>query len=213
MPPTVRIRPTSISKVPDQHRGWFQSSLLTGCAIDGRAPYKALLTHGFVVDGKGMKMSKSKGNVIAPQKVSGSSAPTSCACGWRTDYSGELSISDEILKRVSKPIAASATPCASCSPPCGDRFRCGEGSAAGRSVAGNRLLRAGHDAPVAGDVRGRLRSLRVPLRRPGAAEFLPEDLGGFYLDIPQGPPYHGRLARPALGAPALWHITGTFTCG
>ena len=53
----------------DQHRGWFQSSLLTGCAIDGRAPYEALLTHGFVVDGQGHKMSKSKGNVIAPQKV------------------------------------------------------------------------------------------------------------------------------------------------
>jgi isoleucyl-tRNA synthetase len=54
----------------DQHRGWFHSSLLTGAAIDGRAPYKALLTHGFVVDGKGMKMSKSKGNVVAPQKIS-----------------------------------------------------------------------------------------------------------------------------------------------
>jgi isoleucyl-tRNA synthetase len=53
----------------DQHRGWFQSSLLTGCAIDGRAPYEALLTHGFVVDGAGHKMSKSKGNVVAPQKV------------------------------------------------------------------------------------------------------------------------------------------------
>jgi isoleucyl-tRNA synthetase len=55
----------------DQHRGWFQSSLLTGCAIDGRAPYRQLLTHGFVVDGQGRKMSKSLGNVIAPQVVSG----------------------------------------------------------------------------------------------------------------------------------------------
>ncbi|MEQ1837847.1 MAG: class I tRNA ligase family protein, partial [Candidatus Nitrotoga sp.] len=53
----------------DQHRGWFQSSLLTSCAINGRAPYDALLTHGFVVDGHGHKMSKSKGNVIAPQKI------------------------------------------------------------------------------------------------------------------------------------------------
>jgi isoleucyl-tRNA synthetase len=56
----------------DQHRGWFQSSLLTGCATIGRAPYKQLLTHGFVVDGKGLKMSKSKGNVVAPQKVNDS---------------------------------------------------------------------------------------------------------------------------------------------
>ncbi len=85
----------------DQHRGWFQSSLLTGCATDGHAPYEALLTHGFVVDGKGMKMSKSKGNVIAPQKVSDSLGAEILRL-WvaSTDYSGELTISDEILKRV-----------------------------------------------------------------------------------------------------------------
>ena len=85
----------------DQHRGWFQSSLLSGCAIDGRAPYKALLTHGFVVDGKGHKMSKSKGNVIAPQQVSDKMGAEILRL-WTasTDYSGELSISDEILKRV-----------------------------------------------------------------------------------------------------------------
>lgn len=85
----------------DQHRGWFQSSLLTGCAIDGRAPYDALLTHGFVVDGHGHKMSKSKGNVIAPQKVMDTSGADILRL-WvaSTDYSAELSISDEILKRV-----------------------------------------------------------------------------------------------------------------
>ena len=85
----------------DQHRGWFQSSLLSGCAIDGRAPYKALLTHGFVVDGKGHKMSKSKGNVIAPQQVSDKMGADILRL-WvaSTDYSGELTISDEILKRV-----------------------------------------------------------------------------------------------------------------
>ncbi len=85
----------------DQHRGWFQSSLLTGCAIDGQAPYEALLTHGFVVDGKGHKMSKSKGNVIAPQKIMDTSGADVLRL-WvaSTDYSGELFISDEILKRV-----------------------------------------------------------------------------------------------------------------
>ncbi len=85
----------------DQHRGWFHSSLLTGCAIDGRAPYKALLTHGFVVDGKGMKMSKSKGNVVAPQEVADSMGVDILRL-WvaSTDYSGELSISKEILSRV-----------------------------------------------------------------------------------------------------------------
>lgn len=85
----------------DQHRGWFQSSLLTGCAIDGIAPYKALLTHGFVVDGAGHKMSKSKGNVVAPQKVMDTyGADILRLWAASTDYSGELTISDEILKRV-----------------------------------------------------------------------------------------------------------------
>lgn len=85
----------------DQHRGWFQSSLLTSCAINGQAPYKALLTHGFVVDGNGYKMSKSKGNVIAPQKIFDTLGADILRL-WTasTDYSGELNISDEILKRV-----------------------------------------------------------------------------------------------------------------
>jgi len=85
----------------DQHRGWFHSSLLVSCMLNGRPPYKALLTHGFVVDGHGRKMSKSMGNVIAPQKVSGTLGAEVLRL-WvaATDYSGELSISDEILKRV-----------------------------------------------------------------------------------------------------------------
>ena len=85
----------------DQHRGWFQSSLLTGCAIDGRAPFESLLTHGFAVDGEGRKMSKSRGNVTAPQKVADSLGAEIIRL-WvgSTDYSGELTISDEILKRV-----------------------------------------------------------------------------------------------------------------
>jgi isoleucyl-tRNA synthetase len=85
----------------DQHRGWFQSSLLSGCAMDGRAPYNALLTHGFTVDGQGRKQSKSLGNVIAPQKISDTLGAEIIRL-WvaSTDYSGELSISDEILKRV-----------------------------------------------------------------------------------------------------------------
>jgi isoleucyl-tRNA synthetase len=85
----------------DQHRGWFHSSLLTSCMINGVAPYKALLTHGFVVDGDGRKMSKSLGNVVVPQKVSDSLGAEVLRL-WvaSTDYSGELSLSDEILKRV-----------------------------------------------------------------------------------------------------------------
>ncbi len=85
----------------DQHRGWFHSSLLTGSMLQGRAPYKSLLTHGFVVDKDGKKMSKSVGNVIAPQEVI-SKFGADILRLWvaSTDYSGELNIGDEILKRV-----------------------------------------------------------------------------------------------------------------
>ncbi|MBM3359215.1 MAG: isoleucine--tRNA ligase [Betaproteobacteria bacterium] len=85
----------------DQHRGWFQSSLLTACSMDGRAPYEGLLTHGFVVDGQGHKMSKSKGNVVVPQEVADELGADILRL-WvaATDYSGELAISPEILKRV-----------------------------------------------------------------------------------------------------------------
>ncbi|MDO4696583.1 MAG: isoleucine--tRNA ligase [Neisseria sp.] len=87
----------------DQHRGWFQSSMLTGCATLGRAPYKQLLTHGFVVDQNGRKMSKSMGNVVAPQEVYNEFGADILRL-WTaaTDYSGELAISKEILKRVTE---------------------------------------------------------------------------------------------------------------
>ena len=87
----------------DQHRGWFHSSLLTSSMINGRAPYNQLLTHGFVVDQNGRKMSKSLGNVVAPQKVCDSLGADILRL-WvaATDYSGELALSDEILKRVTE---------------------------------------------------------------------------------------------------------------
>ncbi len=85
----------------DQHRGWFHSSLLTSVALHDRAPYKAVLTHGFTIDDKGRKMSKSLGNVIVPQKVVGTLGADVLRL-WvaATDYSNEMSLSDEILKRV-----------------------------------------------------------------------------------------------------------------
>ncbi|MFO1225907.1 isoleucine--tRNA ligase [Roseateles sp.] len=85
----------------DQHRGWFHSSLLIGCALYGRAPYKGLLTHGFVVDGQGRKMSKSMGNVVAPQTVSEKYGAEILRL-WTaaTDYSGDLGLDDKILARV-----------------------------------------------------------------------------------------------------------------
>lgn len=86
----------------DQHRGWFQSSLLSSVAINnGSAPYKSVVTHGFTVDAKGMKMSKSKGNVVAPQKVMNQLGADALRL-WvaATDYRSEMSVSDEILKRT-----------------------------------------------------------------------------------------------------------------
>ncbi|TDO97177.1 isoleucine--tRNA ligase [Marinomonas balearica] len=85
----------------DQHRGWFQSSLKTSIAIRGVPPYKGVLTHGFTVDGDGRKMSKSLGNVVSPQKVM-STLGADIIRLWvsATDYTGEMTVSDEILKRV-----------------------------------------------------------------------------------------------------------------
>ena len=85
----------------DQHRGWFQSSLLTAVAMRGEAPYKGVLTHGFTVDAQGHKMSKSRGNVVAPQKVMDTLGADILRL-WvsSTDYSGEIAVSDDILKRT-----------------------------------------------------------------------------------------------------------------
>ncbi|MFZ2307171.1 MAG: isoleucine--tRNA ligase [Rhodoferax sp.] len=85
----------------DQHRGWFHSSLLLGCALYDRAPYRGLLTHGFATDGQGRKMSKSLGNTVDPQTVT-SKMGAEIVRLWvaSTDYSGDLNIDDKILARV-----------------------------------------------------------------------------------------------------------------
>ena len=197
----------------DQHRGWFQSSLLTGCAIDGRAPYKALLTHGFVVDGKGMKMSKSKGNVVAPQKVSDTLGADILRL-WTaaTDYSGELSISDEILKRVTEAyrrirntlrflLANAATDFDATKDllPVSDWLEIDR-----YALAMTRQMQADAEADY-----GRYEFHRVV---QALQNFCSEDLGGFYLDILKDRLYttkaDSRARRSAQSA--LWHITGTF---
>jgi len=85
----------------DQHRGWFHSSLLTSVAMHGRAPYRAVLTHGFTVDEQGRKMSKSVGNILVPQKLTNTLGADVLRL-WvaATDYANEMSVSDEILKRT-----------------------------------------------------------------------------------------------------------------
>ncbi|HAA97038.1 MAG TPA: isoleucine--tRNA ligase, partial [Alteromonas macleodii] len=85
----------------DQHRGWFMSSLMSSTAMHGHAPYKEVLTHGFTVDAHGRKMSKSVGNVVAPQEVTNKLGADILRL-WvaSTDYRGEIAVSDEILKRA-----------------------------------------------------------------------------------------------------------------
>lgn len=85
----------------DQHRGWFMSSLMLSTATEGKAPYKQVLTHGFTVDGQGRKMSKSIGNIVTPQQVMDKFGGDILRL-WvaSTDYTGEMTVSDEILKRA-----------------------------------------------------------------------------------------------------------------
>jgi len=196
----------------DQHRGWFQSSLLTGCAIDGRAPYKALLTHGFVVDGKGVKMSKSAFNGVAPQKISNTLGADILRL-WTaaTDYSGELSISDEILKRVVESYrrirntlrfllanTSDFDPTKDLLPPEQwleiDRY----------ALAMTRQMQAQCELDY-----GKYEFHRVV---QSLQSFCSEDLGGFYLDILKDRLYTAAVNSPARRSAqsALWHITQTF---
>jgi isoleucyl-tRNA synthetase len=135
----------------DQHRGWFHSSLLVSCMTDGHAPYRALLTHGFVVDGNGRKMSKSLGNVIVPQQVMGELGADVLRL-WvaATDYSGELSISKEILKRVVESYRRIRNTLRFLLSNLAD-FDITRDALPHRPMAGNRPLRLGDDARHAGD--------------------------------------------------------------
>lgn len=101
--PELKWPATMYLEGSDQHRGWFQSSLLTAVATKGRAPYEIVLTHGFVVDGEGRKMSKSLGNVISPMSViSRYGADVLRLWVASSDYSGDIRISEDILKQLAE---------------------------------------------------------------------------------------------------------------
>jgi isoleucyl-tRNA synthetase len=197
----------------DQHRGWFHSSLLTGCALDGRAPYEALLTHGFVVDGQGKKMSKSKGNVVAPQEVSDRLGAEILRL-WvaATDYSGELTISNEILERVVEVyrrlrntlrfLLANTSDF--------DIARDGVASTAWLDIDRCALaLTRRLQAQVTADYE------RFEFHKVVQAlqNFAAEDLGAFYLDILKDRLYTTRADSHArrCAQSALWHITQAVT--
>ena len=195
----------------DQHRGWFHSSLLTGCAIDGRAPYRALLTHGFTVDAQGRKMSKSLGNGIEPQEV-GNKLGIEILRLWlaSTDYSGELSISKEILDRVVETYRRLRNTV---------RFllaNIADFDAQADMLPADQWLTIDRYAlALTRDLQARVTAdyERYEFHRVVQAlqHFASEDLGAFYLDVLKdrlyttAPGSHARRSAQS----ALWHITHT----
>jgi len=195
----------------DQHRGWFHSSLLTGSAIDGHPPYKALLTHGFTVDQQGRKMSKSLGNTILPQEVSDKMGADILRL-WvaATDYSGELAMSKEILARVVESYRRIRNTL---------RFllaNTADFDIAKDAVAPEEWLAIDHYAlaltrRMAEQCEADFASYEFHRVVQGLQIFCSEDLGAFYLDILKDRLYTSKvdsLARRAAQT-TLWHITQT----
>nr|VFK37178.1 MAG: Isoleucyl-tRNA synthetase [Candidatus Kentron sp. SD]VFK39686.1 MAG: Isoleucyl-tRNA synthetase [Candidatus Kentron sp. SD] len=192
----------------DQHRGWFQSSLLTSLAMGQEIPYRAVLTHGFTVDADGMKMSKSRGNVIAPQHVVNQLGADILRL-WvaATDYSAEMSVSDEILRRMAdsyRRLRNTARfllanlhgfdPNRDSVPP--DKMLALDRWAVDRAAALQRDIRSAYGANHFHLVYQRLHN------------FCAVDLGGFYLDIIKDRQYttqSNSLARRS-GQTAMYHI-------
>ena len=195
----------------DQHRGWFHSSLLTGAALDGQAPYRQLLTHGFTVDPQGRKMSKSLGNVIRPQEVSDKLGAEIIRL-WvaSNDYSGELTIGEEILKRVVEGYRRIRNTL---------RFllaNTADFDPAKDAVAVEQMLEIDRYAlalaaefqreALAAYERYEFHPLIARLQT-----FCSEDLGAFYLDILKDRLYTCAAHAPARRSAqtALWHITAS----
>ncbi len=193
----------------DQHRGWFHSSLLTSSMLNGAPPYKALLTHGFVVDGEGKKMSKSVGNTVAPQDVWNKLGADMLRL-WvaTTDYTGELSISDEILKRVTESYRrirntlrfllanTSDFDPAKDALPINELFEIDRYAIANMAALQEQILK-NYEGYEFHPIVSKLQT------------YCSEDLGGFYLDILKDRLYTSALTSPARRSAqtALWHIT------
>jgi isoleucyl-tRNA synthetase len=192
----------------DQHRGWFHSSLLTSSMLDRRPPYKALLTHGFTVDAEGKKMSKSLGNTLAPQKISDTLGADILRL-WvaSTDYTGELAISDEILKRVTESYRRIRNTL---------RFLLANTSdfdPAKDAVPVEDMLEIDRYALVAtaglqADVAGHFERYEFHPVVSRLQNYCSEDLGGFYLDILKDRLYTTGVDSQARRSAqtALWHI-------
>ncbi|MFK8069060.1 MAG: isoleucine--tRNA ligase, partial [Gammaproteobacteria bacterium] len=197
----------------DQHRGWFQSSLLTSVAINNVAPYKTVLTHGFTVDAKGMKMSKSKGNVVEPQKVINRLGADILRL-WiaSSDYSAEMSVSDEILDRTADAYRRIRNTA---------RFLLSnlEGfDPEKNSVPMDELIKLDrwaiqHTAQLQQEIREAYESFQFHLIYQKLHHFCAVEMGGFYLDIIKDRQYttqsdsHARRSAQT----ALYHIIEAMT--
>jgi isoleucyl-tRNA synthetase len=192
----------------DQHRGWFHSSLLTSSMLNGAPPYKALLTHGFTVDEHGKKMSKSLGNTLAPQKISDTLGADILRL-WvaSTDYTGELAISDEILKRVTEAYRRIRNTL---------RFLLANTSdfdPAQHAVDVADMLEIdrwalAEMARLQADIAGHFERYEFHPVVSRLQNFCSEDLGGFYLDILKDRLYTTGVDSTARRSAqtALWHI-------
>ena len=193
----------------DQHRGWFQSSLLTSVAIDGRAPYRAVLTHGFAVDEKGRKQSKSLGNVVDPREVVDTlGADVLRLWVMTSDYRQEMSVSPDILTRVSDAYRRAAqTPRASCSATCAISIRPGtRWPRSGPWTSTSGRWRRTRDIDRA--VRAHYRNYEFHPIFQQVHNFCVVDMGNFYLDVIKDRLYtmpansHGRRSAQT----TLWHL-------
>ena len=192
----------------DQHRGWFQSSLVSAIALRGEAPYRGVLTHGFTVDGEGRKMSKSMGNVIAPQTVMKTLGADIIRL-WvaAADYRGEMAVSDEILKRMTDSYRRMRNTARFLLgnlhdfDPASDALDPGELLALDRWAV-DRALRAQEEIVAAYEAFNFHRVYQC------AHNFCAVDMGGFYLDVLKDRLY----TTPAAGTPrrsaqtAMWHV-------
>ena len=193
----------------DQHRGWFHSSLLTSSMLNGRPPYKALLTHGFVVDGEGKKMSKSIGNTVAPQKVSDTLGADILRL-WvaATDYTSELSISDEILKRVTESYRRIRNTLRFLLANTSDFDPKAHAVPLAELVEIDRYALA-NMAKLQAELTGHYERYEFHPVVSKLQNFCSEDLGGFYLDILKDRLYTSAVDSRARRSAqtALWHIT------
>jgi isoleucyl-tRNA synthetase len=193
----------------DQHRGWFHSSLLVSCMLDGLPPYKGLLTHGFVIDLEGRKMSKSKGNTMAPQEISNTLGAEILRL-WvaSSDYSSELNLSAEILKRVVESYRRIRNTLRFLLANTSDFDAATDAVPVAQMVEIDRYALA-MTARLQQEVAEDYARYQFHLVAQKLQGFCAEDLGAFYLDILKDRLYtcaaHSAARRSA--QTALWHVT------